>query len=116
MFLKSMFQPKEQLFKNVTPQELQARIDNGESLHLIDVRTPNEYSTGHIKGARLLPLQALQQRMNEIPRDAAVVCICRSGGRSAAASEFLANAGYQDVTNMSGGMMAWSRANLPIKL
>ena len=116
MFLKSIFQSKEQLFKNVTPAELKERLDNGEPLYLIDVRTPNEYSTGHIAGTRLLPLQTLQQRINEIPRDAAVVCICRSGGRSATASELLANAGFQDVTNMSGGMMAWTHANLPIKL
>jgi rhodanese-related sulfurtransferase len=117
MFLKSIFRSKErQAFENITPQTLKQRIDSGESLYLVDVRTPNEYATGHIQGTRLLPLQTLQQRISEIPQDAAVVCICRSGGRSATASELLANSGFQNVINMSGGMIAWNRAKLPIKL
>ena len=77
---------------------------------LFDVRTPEEFAEGHVPGAKNLPLQELEERMSEIPRDQGeVFLICRSGARSARAGETLAAERYQ-VTNVAGGTLAWIEA------
>ena len=81
---------------------------------VLDVRQPDEYRAGHIRGAQLIPLHELQQRAGELPRDRKIVCVCRSGNRSSSAARLLAPLGF-DVVNMDGGMIAWQRAGLPIK-
>jgi rhodanese-related sulfurtransferase len=94
--------------------ELQQRLQAGEELILLDVRTPPEYAQeGHIAGARLLPLSSLRQRSRELPQDRPIVCVCRSGARSMAACEQLAALGFSNVANLAGGMLAWRRAGLP---
>ncbi|KAB8142567.1 rhodanese-like domain-containing protein [Chloroflexia bacterium SDU3-3] len=83
---------------------------------LIDVRSPGEYAQdGHIAGARLMPLDALAQRMAELPKDQPVAVICRSGGRSRVACDLLLRAGFADVTNVDGGMGAWVGAGFPVR-
>jgi len=102
--------------KSITASDLNERIQNGEKLLLVDVRTTPEYAhDGHIAGSRLLPLNMLPRRVGELPKDAAIICICRSGNRSQAACEQLASLGYEDVTNLAGGMFGWQRAGLPIE-
>lgn len=81
---------------------------------ILDVRRPDEYRAGHIRGARLIPLSELQQRVSELPRDRKIVCVCRSGNRSSSATRILAPLGF-DVVNMDGGMIDWQRAGLPVK-
>ncbi len=73
---------------------------------VIDVRQPDEYAEGHVPGARLIPLAEVPDRLDEVPSDEAVLVICKSGGRSLRAAEFLAGHG-RDVTNVAGGTMAW---------
>ncbi len=98
----------------ISAQELYKRRGGNEPLVLIDVRTPREYEfDGHITGARLLPLSSLHQRLEELPKDQTIVCICRSGARSQSACEMLANAGFTNVVNLRGGMMDWKRNGLP---
>ena len=98
----------------ISAQELYRRRGGSESLVLIDVRTPREYEfDGHIAGSRLLPLSSLYQRLEELPKDQTIVCICRSGARSQSACEMLANAGFTHVVNLRGGMMDWKRNGLP---
>lgn len=102
--------------QQITSSELHRRLQTGESLTLLDVRSPEEYAEdGHITGARLLPLPNLRQRSNELPVDRPIVCICRSGNRSQVACEQLAAAGFTNIINLSGGMTGWSRANLPVQ-
>lgn len=102
--------------KQMQVEELQQRLEAGEPITLIDVRTPGEYEhDGHIIGSRLLPLPVLQQRSNELPKDRPIVCICRSGHRSQIACEMLAAAGFSDLNNLAGGMLAWKRAQFPHK-
>lgn len=119
--LRSLFRgiggPAEGLNVKLTnATDLQARIQNGEELLLLDVRTSQEYAhDGHVAGSRLLPMNMLMQRGSELPKDAAIVCICRSGNRSQAACEQLATMGFEDVTNLKGGMFGWRRAGLPIE-
>ena len=80
---------------------------------LLDVREPEEFAAGHAPGARSVPLGQLGQRLDELTGSHTVVCVCRSGSRSATAAEALVAAGY-DAINLVGGMLAWAAEGLPI--
>jgi rhodanese-related sulfurtransferase len=100
--------------KNVTPAEVKEKLDSKQPVLVLDVRQPEEYShDGHIKGSRLMPLASLRNRLGELPRDTPIVVVCRSGARSRTACEMLQTQGFEDVSNMGGGMFAWKRARLP---
>lgn len=81
---------------------------------MLDVRTPEEFAQGHIAGARLIPVQELEKRLAEVPRDRQVYVYCRSGVRSARASGMLFRAGYTHIENISGGIQAWQAAGYPV--
>lgn len=91
----------------MAPHEVQQRLDKGEKLTVIDVRTPEEFAQGHIPGARLIPLNELPARAGEIDRHDEVILVCRSGNRSAQAYRVLEGLGYDKLRNMPGGMMSW---------
>ncbi len=114
MFRK-LFRPKSAVsIPQVRPHEVASALQNGRAPLIVDVRSPAEWAQdGHIAGALLIPLPELSQRAYEIPRDRPVVMVCRSGRRSQAACEALARAGYDNVQNLAGGMIAWKRAGLP---
>ncbi|MDP1821254.1 MAG: rhodanese-like domain-containing protein [Acidimicrobiales bacterium] len=78
---------------------------------LLDVREPDEWAAGHAPDARHLPLADIDPA--DFPADTDVLCICRSGGRSAKATEALRAAGI-NATNVTGGMNAWGEAGLPV--
>jgi rhodanese-related sulfurtransferase len=100
----------------ITAPELKGRLDAGERLYLLDVRSSEEYAhDGRIAGSHLLPLPMLALRLDELPKDAPIVCICRSGNRSGVAAEQLARQGFTNVINLSGGMVGWARAGLPMQ-
>jgi phage shock protein E len=102
--------------KNINPTQVQEKLDNNESALILDVRQPVEYARdGHITGSRLMPLGNLLDRLNELPTDTPIICVCRSGARSRTACEQLSRHGFSDVTNMGGGMIAWKRSGLPFK-
>lgn len=82
----------------------------GESLRLVDVRTPAETARGVIPGAELLPLHLLPLRMAEFNSGERVVFYCQSGARSAQACAFLAQHGRTEAYNLQGGIMAWVAA------
>lgn len=101
----------------VIPEVTAAALDidgAGENLQLVDVREPEEWATGRIAGAIAIPLGDLPDRLDELDPARAVVTVCRSGGRSAVAADFLLAAGFADVRNMTGGMLAWDEAGRPI--
>lgn len=101
-------------FTTITADELKRRLDAGERLFLLDVRSPEEYAhEGHIAGSHLLPLPMLALRLGDLPRDTPIVCVCRSGNRSGIAAEQLARQGFGTVLNLGGGMLGWVRAGLP---
>lgn len=98
----------------INAQELNGRLKNGKRPLVIDVRQPDEYRTGHILGAKLIPLNKLSGRMNELPQNREIICVCASGNRSGSATRMLVKAGF-NAFNMKGGMNAWRQANLPVK-
>jgi rhodanese-related sulfurtransferase len=104
------------LFNSTPIKQMDATSLNKEKAKyfLVDVRQPEEYRQGHINGAKLVPLNQLGGRMKELPAGREIVCVCRSGNRSRAAARKLAAAGFKAV-NLRGGMIAWTRAGLPVK-
>ncbi|KKE77645.1 rhodanese-like domain-containing protein [Oceanobacillus caeni] len=92
--------------KEISAKDLQEKLEKGENLHLIDVREDDEVAQGIIPGALHIRLSEIPERMNELDKDKHYYMICRSGGRSGRATEFLNEQGYH-VTNMAGGMLAW---------
>jgi rhodanese-related sulfurtransferase len=85
----------------------------GAGAYLLDVREDDEWEAGHAPGANHLAMGLVAARVDEIPTDRTVVCICRVGGRSAAVAEALVPSGI-DARNMAGGMLAWEHAGLPV--
>lgn len=84
------------------------------TVHIVDVREEAELSgdLGRIEGILFLPLGQLRERILEVPRDKPVVCVCRSGKRSAQACSILEKAGFTDIANVSGGMIGWRALGL----
>ena len=95
----------------MTPSELAPRL---QAVTVVDVRSANEWHEGHLPGALHIPLGHLSDRIGEIPRDTPVVVQCQSGGRSSIAASILERAGFRDVTNLTGGLGAWTAAGLPL--
>lgn len=79
----------------------------GENVQLVDVREPVEVAEGTLPGAILIPLGDIPSRMGELDPTKTTLVLCKAGGRSAKAGEFLVQNGFEDVTNLAGGMMAW---------
>ena len=82
---------------------------------LLDVRTPEEWNDFHAPQATLIPLDELENRVNEVPADRDVVVICRSGNRSQVGRDILLAAGHPNVTSADGGMNDWKAAGYPIE-
>lgn len=91
----------------ITPQELRQSLEKGEDLVLIDVREDEEVAYGMIPGALHIPMGEIPYRTEDIPSDANVIFICRSGARSQRVCEYLQQFGFQ-ATNLSGGMIEWN--------
>jgi rhodanese-related sulfurtransferase len=94
-------------YKNVSTEDAKKLIENNEVV-VLDVRTPEEFQGGHIPNATLIPLQELENRLNEIDKEKGYLVVCRSGNRSAQASEILSNNGFSTIYNMTGGMNNWA--------
>jgi rhodanese-related sulfurtransferase/rubrerythrin len=78
------------------------------SVTILDVRQPQEYESGHIPGAKLIPLPEIKDRLNEIDPDKPTLTYCAIGGRSRVAAQMLSGEGFKKVYNLSGGIKAWN--------
>lgn len=94
--------------ERLSPRALRAKLDAREPLVLLDVREPEEFALCRIEGSILVPLGDLASRAGELDPDAATVCICHHGIRSAHAAAALVRAGFTRVANLSGGVEAWA--------
>ena len=92
----------------LTASELKTRLEQGDELLMLDVREPHEYDYAHIAGSILIPLQLIPLRLGEIDPERHVVAICHHGIRSMQAARYLAYSGFTRVSNLSGGIDAWS--------
>ncbi|CAM4193105.1 rhodanese domain protein [Bacillus manliponensis] len=87
-------------------KQLEQKLLHGEPVNMIDVREVKEVAEGKIPGVMNIPLGLLQFRIHELDKEKEYIIICRSGGRSAKATQFLEEHGYKAI-NMNGGMLAW---------
>ena len=95
------------LYEDVNVEQAKKIIDNDEVV-VIDVRTQEEFAEGHIPNAMLIPVDEIDNVMEEMDKDTSYLMVCRSGNRSAMASELLAKNGFQHIKNMEGGMNKWT--------
>lgn len=100
---------------NIGPQQATELI-NRENALVLDVRPMADFNTGHIIGARNVPMNGLGKHLGQLERHKqdTVIVSCRSGAQSAAACKQLQSAGFEKVYNLRGGIMAWTSANMPV--
>ena len=105
-----------QTVPEVTPADLQSRLQNGEQIVVIDVREPDEFNRGKIPGAYTIPRGVLEMQLDgRLPHEATVVLYCGAGARSALACRSLADMGYEKVENLQGGWHGWVNSGLPVE-
>lgn len=92
--------------KSISTDELKSQLGTKDKQY-IDVRTPGEFKGNHIKEFKNIPLNDLSKRMNELAKDKEVLVICQSGMRSSKASQLLKKNGFEQVTNIRGGMSSY---------
>lgn len=97
----------------ITVSEAYERYQQGA--FLLDVREPDEWEDYHVPDSTLIPLSQLAGRVDELPRDQEIVVICRSGNRSQDGRDILLEAGFENVTSMSGGVLEWREAGYPVE-
>ena len=99
----------------VSAATVRAQLASNPDHLVVDVRTPNEYASGHIAGSINLPLGQVDAHLNRIVNDAGgrLILVCQSGGRACQAFETLADAGMEDLEILEGGMNAWMAAGAP---
>lgn len=95
-------------YSTITVQELQTRTSAGEKFTIIDLREPELYRAGHIPGARNIPFEGFNDRMNELSPDTKIALVCHSGPMGDISGQLLAERGYANVSNVKGGMAAWN--------
>jgi rhodanese-related sulfurtransferase len=110
-FLNLLFGPS---IESLNAHKVEEKLKGSKRPLLIDVREPHEYKSGHIAGAKLIPLGELSKRMGELPKNKEIICVCATGNRSSSATKILVKAGYT-AFNATGGMLAWRRAGFPVK-
>lgn len=102
-------------FESISPKQAYALIQNDKNVFLLDVRTPEEFSGEHIKGATLIPLQVLKDNLAKLQglKDKKIIVYCHSGNRSVAAARILVKNGFAPL-NVSGGITQWKSDGLPV--
>ena len=105
----NIFNSKPKNVKNVTAEEAYNLVNEDKELIILDVRTKEEYDNGHIPGAKLLPVQILNLKIDEIEdlKDKPVLVYCASGGRSPRAVKILADNDFQKIYHLSRGISSW---------
>lgn len=104
----------EKVNTKIAPADYQSKFGAGSDHILIDVRTPEEFASGHIPGSVNIPVDSLGQRLSEVPQDKPVVLYCRSGNRSGQAAQILDQAGYSQIYDL-GGIVTWQQQGYPVQ-
>lgn len=92
-----------------------AAVKERDDVLVLDVREQWEYDAGHIPDITHIPMGEIANRLNEIPTDKTVIVTCQSGGRSSQITNLLRENGYDDVHNMTGGIVSWQNSGLPVE-
>ncbi|HHA19659.1 MAG TPA: rhodanese-like domain-containing protein [Methylophaga sp.] len=116
LFLSSCSSSDNANVTQISPKESAGLIANDFAV-IIDVRSVAEWNNKHIPGATLIPLSDLKSRMGELEqyKDKQLIMQCAVGGRSSKAVEVLQEAGFSNISNMNGGLVAWEKEGLPLE-
>jgi rhodanese-related sulfurtransferase len=94
---------------------LERQQKGDDATYVLDVRSPEEYASGHVPGAVNIPYDQVASRMAEVPRDRDVVLYCKSGRRAGIAAEALAGQGYTRLQHLEGDIVAWVAKGRPVE-
>ncbi len=100
--------PARGTYSTMSSKELQAEMDAGQKLVIVDLREPELFRAGHIPGAQNIPLDQFNDRLKELNPESKIVLVCHMGPMGDQAGALLAERGYTDVWNLKGGMAAWN--------
>jgi rhodanese-related sulfurtransferase len=101
-------------FQKLSIDEYKQNFNKKTKHKLIDVREKSEYKNGHLPGAVNIPLSQIRDHADKLPRDIPVVLVCATGNRSGMAARSLSKVGFENLYNLMGGTMAWSRKGYKI--
>lgn len=101
------------VYKTISVSDARAMMQSSSNVLVIDVRTPEEYVQGHLKGAINIPLSDLPPRIEALEQNRPILVYCQTGYRSAQASSILVKAGFTKVYNLEGGIIAWINSGYP---
>lgn len=115
LLIQDLFESATRKHKTLSPTEAIVLMNDDRSM-VIDVREPNEFAEGHIEGARNIPSNKLAERAHELEahKQSPIIVTCNSGTRSPDACKKLADQGFSQVFELTGGMMAWEDQKLPV--
>ena len=94
--------------KQLSTTELKNKIQQEDTIFLLDVREPHEFQYAHIANSVLIPLNQIPQRLGELDPKQEIVVICHHGMRSQQAANYLERSGFNNIANLKGGIDAWS--------
>ncbi|WP_299238203.1 rhodanese-like domain-containing protein [Sulfurihydrogenibium sp.] len=103
-------------YQDLNAKQFYEMMQKEKNVIILDVRTPQEYQEGHISNAINIPVQILGQQLDKLNnfKDKKILVYCRSGHRSAIASQILDKAGFKNVYNLKGGLFEWKASGLPL--
>jgi len=106
------------VIEEISPEEAHKKLQTNPDILLLDVRTVAEYEQAHVEGSLLIPVQELEGQMGQMEpyKTKEIYVICRSGGRSYSAASILKEKGFEQTYNVSGGVMSWHQAGLPLNI
>jgi rhodanese-related sulfurtransferase len=99
--------------REITAEELRSRLNRGEHILMVDVRTTSEYAAGHIPGAVNIPMDEVEARLEDLGNGTQVVLVCQSGGRAGITCGLL-EPHHDNLAVLTGGTSAWENAGMPI--
>lgn len=103
-------------YDNVSLMDYREKFYDVKAEHVVlDVRSRGEFAGGHLPNALNIPLDQLDQRLKDIPKNKPVVVVCASGNRSRTGAKHLTQNGFEDVYNLKGGTMGWMIAGMPLE-
>lgn len=104
------------MIDTMTVNELKEKMDTNQDIVLVDCRELEEWNSGHIHGATLIPLSSFEEDSKILKnKNAKIVIHCRSGKRSLRACQLLNDEGFENLYNLEGGILAWEKEGLPIQ-
>lgn len=95
------------VYSDIKVIDVKQKIDRGEDIVLLDVRTDKEFNSGHLKNAVHIPITRLKERINELDKEKETIVYCHSGVRSRTGSNILVSLGFKKVRNMAAGIQGW---------